>query len=178
MDDGACAIGECGLDYHYDHSPRERSVAAFDAQIDLARPTAQLPLVVHTREAEARHASRSRPRGGIARRARRAALLHRLAARSREAALEAGWYVSFSGIVTFKKWSDDDVDPARFPKTACSSSPTRRISRRSRIAEIATSRRGSRTRSPRGGRRSARGVRRESSAPRSRATPTGYFLLQ
>lgn len=44
------AIGECGLDYHHDHSPRDRQAAAFVAQIDLAREVG-LPLVVHTRDA-------------------------------------------------------------------------------------------------------------------------------
>src|SRR3954470_7502724 len=51
VNEGAVAIGECGLDYHYDHSPRDRQIAAFTAQIELAGTT-QLPLVVHTREAE------------------------------------------------------------------------------------------------------------------------------
>lgn len=44
------AIGECGLDYHYDHSPRDTQRAAFAAQIGLAHQTG-LPLVIHTREA-------------------------------------------------------------------------------------------------------------------------------
>lgn len=44
------AVGECGLDYHYDHSPRAVQRAVFAAQIALAR-THDLPLVIHTREA-------------------------------------------------------------------------------------------------------------------------------
>ena len=44
------AVGECGLDYHYDHSPRDDQRAAFAAQIALAHELA-LPLVIHTREA-------------------------------------------------------------------------------------------------------------------------------
>src|SRR5262245_33500060 len=44
------AVGECGLDYHYDHSPREIQRAVFAEQIALAHAR-QLPLVVHTREA-------------------------------------------------------------------------------------------------------------------------------
>ena len=44
---------------------------------------------------------------GRGRRRRRAALLHRVASSSPKRALAAGWYVSFSGIVTFKKWTDD-----------------------------------------------------------------------
>ena len=49
--DGAVAIGECGLDYFYDHSPRELQLRAFQLQLDLAHDTA-LPVVVHTRQAE------------------------------------------------------------------------------------------------------------------------------
>src|SRR6476660_3172247 len=48
---GAVAVGECGLDYHYDHSPRELQRRAFAAQLALARDAGK-PLVVHTREAE------------------------------------------------------------------------------------------------------------------------------
>ncbi|MEO8334920.1 MAG: TatD family hydrolase [bacterium] len=101
---GAVAIGECGLDYHYDHSPRDRQMAAFDAQLALARELGR-PVVVHTREAEAdtlamvRNAAASGVRG----------VLHCYTGSIglAEAALAGGWYVSFSGIVTFKKWTDD-----------------------------------------------------------------------
>jgi len=48
---GAVAIGECGLDYHYDHSPRDLQRRAFAAQLALAGD-ARRPVVVHTREAE------------------------------------------------------------------------------------------------------------------------------
>jgi TatD DNase family protein len=104
---GQCvAVGECGLDYHYDNSPREAQRATFSAQIALAAELDK-PVVVHTRDAE--DDTRS-----IIRDARAAGVLgvmhcytgsHSLA----ESALEAGWYVSFSGIVTFKKWTDDDL---------------------------------------------------------------------
>src|SRR5688572_6263802 len=49
---GAVAIGECGLDYHYDHSPRPKQMEAFQAQLDLARESVR-PVIVHTREAVA-----------------------------------------------------------------------------------------------------------------------------
>jgi TatD DNase family protein len=47
---GAVAIGECGLDYHYDHSPRPKQLEAFEHQIAIAAETAR-PVIVHTREA-------------------------------------------------------------------------------------------------------------------------------
>jgi len=101
---GAVAIGECGLDYHYDHSPRELQRRAFASQLALARELDR-PVVVHTREAEADTAAMVREAGtaGV-----RGVLhcytgSHALA----ETGLAAGWYVSLSGIVTFKKWDDD-----------------------------------------------------------------------
>ena len=101
---GAVAIGECGLDYHYDHAPRERQLEAFEAQLDLAR-TLAVPVVVHTREAEADTIAlvSQAGRSGVV------GILHCYTG-SRElarAALDVGWYVSFSGIVTFKRWTDD-----------------------------------------------------------------------
>lgn len=101
---GAVAVGECGLDYHYDHSPRDRQRAAFGAQLALAAELRR-PVVVHTREAEddTRAMVVEAGRGGV-----RGVLhcytgSHTLA----DAALGVGWYVSFSGIVTFRKWTDE-----------------------------------------------------------------------
>ena len=51
MTPAACAIGEIGLDYHYDFSPRAVQQAVFRAQLQLARARG-LPVVIHTREAE------------------------------------------------------------------------------------------------------------------------------
>jgi TatD DNase family protein len=104
LDAGAVAIGECGLDYHYDHSPRDRQRLAFGAQLALAAET-DAPVVVHTREAEddtramVVEAGRQGVRG----------VLHCYtgSAPLAEAAIEVGWYVSFSGIVTFRKWTDE-----------------------------------------------------------------------
>ena len=104
LDAGAVAVGECGLDYHYDHSPRDRQRAAFGAQLRLAAETAR-PVVVHTREAEDDTRAMVVEAGG----AGIVGVLHCYtgSAALAEAALEVGWYVSFSGIVTFRKWTDD-----------------------------------------------------------------------
>jgi len=101
--DGAVAIGECGLDYHYDHSPRDAQRRAFESQLRLAAEL-RMPVVVHSRDADADmtamlvEAARSGVRG----------VLHCFTGTHdvAETALRAGWYVSFSGIVTFKKWDD------------------------------------------------------------------------
>ena len=104
--DGAVAIGECGLDYHYDNSPRVEQRRAFAEQLRLGREMS-LPVVVHTRGAEA-------DTGAMMAEAAQAGVRgvlhcytgsHELATR----AIEGGWYVSFSGIVTFRKWTDDDL---------------------------------------------------------------------
>lgn len=103
---GAVAVGECGLDYHYDHSPRERQRAAFAAQLALAGEHDR-PVVVHTRDAE------GDTRGMVveAGRAGVRGVLHCYTGSHELArsALDVGWYVSFSGIVTFRKWSDDEL---------------------------------------------------------------------
>jgi TatD DNase family protein len=103
---GAVAIGECGLDYHYDHSPREGQRVAFSGQLAIAAELGR-PVVVHTRDAEedTRTMVTEAGRGGIV------GVLHCYtgSVRLAEAALDVGWYVSFSGIVTFKRWTDDDL---------------------------------------------------------------------
>lgn len=101
---GAVAIGECGLDYHYDHSPRASQLAAFAAQIELAADAGP-PLVVHTRLAEddTRTMIAEAAAVGVVGVLHCYTGSHPLA----EHALAAGWYISFSGIVTFRKWTDD-----------------------------------------------------------------------
>ena len=101
---GAVAIGECGLDYHYDHSPRDRQRAAFSAQLALAAELRR-PVVVHTREAEVDTLAMVVDAGA----AGVVGVLHCYTGSTTlaEAAIEVGWYVSFSGIITFKKWSDE-----------------------------------------------------------------------
>jgi TatD DNase family protein len=101
---GAVALGECGLDYHYDHSPRDQQRRAFAAQLALAAEC-RLPVVVHSREAADDTAAMVREAGanGVV------GIMHCFTgpAALAETAIEAGWYVSFSGVITFKKWADD-----------------------------------------------------------------------
>jgi len=101
---GAVAIGECGLDYHYDHSPRDLQRRAFVQQLAIAREVGR-PVVVHTREAVEDTIAMVREAGheGIT------GVLHCFGgpASLAEVAIDAGWYCSLSGIVTFKKWNDD-----------------------------------------------------------------------
>jgi TatD DNase family protein len=106
LERGAVAVGECGLDFHYDHSPRERQRAAFAAQLALAAEWAR-PVVVHTREAEedTRAIVSDAGRAGVR------GVLHCFTGSQAlaRAALDVGWFVSFSGIVTFRKWDDDEL---------------------------------------------------------------------
>ncbi len=106
VEQGAVAIGECGLDYHYDHSPRQLQRRAFAAQLAIAGEMLR-PVVMHTREAEDDTVAMVREAGaaGISGVLHCFTGSHALA----YAALEAGWYISFSGIVTFKKFADDEL---------------------------------------------------------------------
>lgn len=104
--EGAVAVGECGLDYHYDHSPRDRQRHAFTEQLSLARELVR-PVVVHTREAEDDTTAMVEDAGRAAIRG----VMHCFTGSPAlaRAALDAGWFVSFSGIITFKRWTDDDL---------------------------------------------------------------------
>jgi TatD DNase family protein len=106
LESGAVAVGECGLDYHYDNSPRDLQRSAFAAQLRLAEDTAA-PVVVHARDAEDDMCAMISEAGQAGVRGVMHCYTgsHRLAA----IAIEAGWYVSFAGIVTFRKWTDDDL---------------------------------------------------------------------
>lgn len=94
------AIGECGLDYYYDKSDRAAQRERFQAHIEATRATG-LPLVVHTRDAEddtAEMLAREVGKGGVA------GVLHCFTGSADLArkALDLGFYISLSGIVTFK----------------------------------------------------------------------------
>jgi TatD DNase family protein len=98
------AVGECGLDYHYMHSPRERQREAFAAQLELARER-DLPVSIHVRGEEHGVADDLleiwREAGGGA----LAGVLHCFTGSLGFArrALDAGLCISFSGILTFKQ---------------------------------------------------------------------------
>jgi TatD DNase family protein len=95
------AIGEAGLDYFYDKAPREAQVAGLYEHITAARQTG-LPLVIHARDADAdmeKILVEESGKGGFP------FLLHCFSSGQRlaDAAVELGGYVSFSGILTFKR---------------------------------------------------------------------------
>lgn len=104
--EGVVAIGECGLDYHYDHSPRDVQREAFARQIALAAER-DLALVIHTREAwdDTFEVLTTQPRPDRI-------VFHCFTGGPAEArvALDLGAWISFSGIVTFK--GADDVRAA------------------------------------------------------------------
>ncbi|MCE2510533.1 MAG: TatD family hydrolase [Alphaproteobacteria bacterium] len=94
-------IGETGLDYYYEHSPREAQQRAFRAHIAAARETG-LPLIVHSRNAEAETVGILRDEMG---KGTFSGLIHCFTGTDvlAEGALELGFYISLSGILTFKK---------------------------------------------------------------------------
>lgn len=96
-------IGETGLDYHYEHSPPEEQQKTFITHVEAALET-DLPLVIHTREADEdtirilKDVGQGRARG----------VFHCFSGDKKlaDAALELGFYISFSGIITFKNADD------------------------------------------------------------------------
>jgi TatD DNase family protein len=95
-DEKVVAIGECGLDYHYMHSPREIQMAVLERHIDLARRVGK-PVIIHNREStdDMLRMLTERPVPGI---------LHSFT-ENREVAkrlVDCGYFISFSGIVTFR----------------------------------------------------------------------------
>ena len=100
-DPAVVAVGETGLDYHYDHSPRADQRRAFEGQLALAARLGK-PVVVHAREADDDIAQALAAFGSSL----PAVVLHSFSSGSQvfEAALGIGAYVSFSGMVTFRNW--------------------------------------------------------------------------
>jgi TatD DNase family protein len=107
------AWGEIGLDYHYDNSPREVQQEAFKRQLRMARER-QLPISIHTREAEADTLAlleeewKDSGLGGV---------IHCFTGTRAfaEAAVELGFLISFSGVVTFKNAVDLRETARRLP---------------------------------------------------------------
>ncbi len=108
------AIGETGLDYYYDHSDRDQQRTSFRAHIAASRETG-LPLIVHTRDAEedtVQILSEEMARGAFP------GVIHCFTASQNFAdkALALGFYVSLSGIVTFKNAKDLQATATMIPE--------------------------------------------------------------
>jgi TatD DNase family protein len=106
-------IGEAGLDYHYDYSPRDAQAAGFRVHIVAARETG-LPLIIHSRSAEEDTAAileEETKRGAFK------PLLHCFSSKIDLArrGLALGAYVSFSGILTYKNAEDIRATAAEVP---------------------------------------------------------------
>ena len=101
-DPAVVAVGETGLDYHYDHSPRPAQRTAFEAHLALAAEFGK-PVVVHAREADDDVASLVREWGARV----PALVLHSFSGGRTifEAGMAVGAYFSFSGMITFKNWN-------------------------------------------------------------------------
>ena len=99
----ARAIGEIGLDYHYDFSPPDVQQLVFRSQVRLAREL-QLPVVVHTRDADKDTVAILRDEGGGEVRG----VLHCFTGdvSLARAGLDLGFYISLAGIITFPKASE------------------------------------------------------------------------
>lgn len=106
-------IGETGLDYFYDHSDRERQQRSFRSHIAASRETG-LPLIVHTRDAEEDTLAIMRDEMG---KGAYTGVIHCFTASGAfaDAAMELGFYISISGIVTFKNARDLQETAARLP---------------------------------------------------------------
>lgn len=101
---GIVAIGETGLDYHYDNSPRDVQRRLFRWHLRLAADTG-LPVVVHSRSADEDVDAAIRDAAGVR------GVLHCFtgAAPLLDTALAAGWYVSYGGIATFRTFAGADL---------------------------------------------------------------------
>lgn len=107
------AIGEAGLDYFYDHGRPDQQAASFRAQIAVARELG-LPIIVHSRDADEDMADILE---GEMQRGAFTGVMHCFSsgAALAERALAVGFYISFSGILTFKKSTDLQAIAADVP---------------------------------------------------------------
>ncbi len=108
----ARAVGEIGLDYHYDYSPRDVQHAVFRAQVRVAREL-DLPVVIHTREADEDTITILTEEGGGSLRG----VLHCFTGTPAlaDAGLALGFYVSLAGILTFPKAAELRETARRVP---------------------------------------------------------------
>ncbi len=99
--------GEIGLDYHYDHSPRDSQRRVFARQLELA-VECRLPAIIHTREAEDDTIQILQDSWAKAGGDAIGGIIHCFTGTQRlsDAAIEIGFYVSFSGVLTFKNAAD------------------------------------------------------------------------
>ncbi len=98
------AAGEMGLDYHYDHSPREVQRRVLAEQLALAAAAGK-PVVIHAREADEEVAAALREHPGAQ------VILHSFSSGPvlQRAGLDLDCYFSFSGMITFRNWNRDDL---------------------------------------------------------------------
>ena len=109
------AVGEIGLDYHYDHSPRDVQEAVFRRQLELAEAS-RLPIIIHCREAWLdclRILDEQWKRTGLG------GIFHCFSGSFEDArrGLDAGFYISFAGNLTFPKAADLRDVAARVPRS-------------------------------------------------------------
>jgi TatD DNase family protein len=99
------AIGETGLDYHYDNSPRDVQRRVFGEQLVLGVELG-LPVIVHCRSADDDAAAMIREHGASLK-----GVLHCFASGAEllDEGLAAGWYVSFAGLVSFRNYTDAEL---------------------------------------------------------------------
>lgn len=113
-DEKAVALGEIGLDYHYEHVPRDLQMTYFRKQMDLAKRL-RIPVIIHDRDAhgDCLEVIKEYPEviGVFHSYSGSAEMVKEL--------VKLGWYISFSGTVTFKN--------ARVPKEACVVVPSDRL---------------------------------------------------
>jgi TatD DNase family protein len=109
------AIGEVGLDFHYDFSPREKQIAVLEWMLDLASRLS-LPVILHNRESGS---DMLRLLGGLPRR-ERSGVFHSFTENADygRQAIDLGYLISFSGMVTFKAAEDIRTAAAGLPLDA------------------------------------------------------------
>lgn len=95
------ALGEIGLDYYYDFADRDTQIALFRAQMDVAAKTGK-PVLIHDRDAHGDTMDIIREYAGRVR-----GILHSCSASAEQVKeyVKMGWYISFSGVITFKNAS-------------------------------------------------------------------------